>query len=179
MDGPGTGFAFVICDQLAILCTPLEYWRATVFPTNVDNLAACPLAKRKRTDRYQRIFCPQIWENRAVCSVLGSFRGDYDRSLRWCPHGSTVIRNWLKVMNNSAYLHKTNIRSDNVHHTQKVGFCCYVYAYTKVGLFAFHCFEQCSGWGIAMPFCPFSVWKFSKRHLLHYGYQLHCEQNVS
>lgn len=32
MDGPGTGCAFVMCDQLAILCTPLEYCRATVFP---------------------------------------------------------------------------------------------------------------------------------------------------
>lgn len=32
MDGPGTGCAFVMCDQLAILCTPLEYCSATVFP---------------------------------------------------------------------------------------------------------------------------------------------------
>lgn len=32
IDGPGTGWALVICDQLAILCTPLEYCKATVFP---------------------------------------------------------------------------------------------------------------------------------------------------
>lgn len=31
-DGPGTGCALVMWDQLAILCTPLEYCRATVFP---------------------------------------------------------------------------------------------------------------------------------------------------
>ena len=31
-DGPGTGWALVICDQDEILCTPAEYCRTTVFP---------------------------------------------------------------------------------------------------------------------------------------------------
>lgn len=31
-EGPGTGCALVMWDQLAILCTPLEYCNATVFP---------------------------------------------------------------------------------------------------------------------------------------------------
>lgn len=30
--GPGTPWAFVICDQDAILCRPDEYWRETVLP---------------------------------------------------------------------------------------------------------------------------------------------------
>lgn len=36
MDGPGTGCAFVMCDQLAILCTPLEYCNATVLPVIIS-----------------------------------------------------------------------------------------------------------------------------------------------
>jgi hypothetical protein len=35
IEGPGIGWAFVICDQLAILYTPLEYCRATVLPKNL------------------------------------------------------------------------------------------------------------------------------------------------
>jgi hypothetical protein len=44
--GPGRGWALVICDQEAILCTPEEYWSVTVFPghsaqlnSSIPNLA--------------------------------------------------------------------------------------------------------------------------------------------
>ena len=32
IEGPGTPWALVMCAQDAILCNPLEYWNATVFP---------------------------------------------------------------------------------------------------------------------------------------------------
>jgi hypothetical protein len=32
IEGPGTGWALVMCDQLAILNTPLEYCNPTVLP---------------------------------------------------------------------------------------------------------------------------------------------------
>lgn len=59
IDGPGTGCAFVMCDQEAILCTPDEYWRATVFPNDEALVIVERYSVNRVSYRCLQIFCLQ------------------------------------------------------------------------------------------------------------------------
>jgi hypothetical protein len=59
IDGPGTGWALVMCDQLAILYTPLEYCKAAVLPATKGTFQRFHMWVDGRTDLYQQISYPR------------------------------------------------------------------------------------------------------------------------
>jgi hypothetical protein len=135
--GPGTGCALVRCDHEAILCTPDEYCRDTVFPviksevlqsgTGIDsltNVSKLPVLEDKEvvllTENSQLI-------NEILIEVLND--------IHMCLELPVSVQSDL-YEEGSLCLDDAHERTANVDDAKEVCLCGYVYANTEIRLLA-------------------------------------------